>query len=49
VQEVVHVLGLKKNLLFISVMEAKGYEVTFQRGKVFIYQEGTSPETTVKI
>jgi hypothetical protein len=27
---------VKKNLLSISVMEEKGYEVNFQRGQVFI-------------
>jgi hypothetical protein len=31
-QEVLFVPGLKKNLLSISVMEDKGYIVTFQRG-----------------
>jgi hypothetical protein len=34
VQEVLYVPGLKKNLLSISVMEDKGYEVNFGRAGV---------------
>jgi hypothetical protein len=44
-QEVLYVPGLKKNLLSISVMEDKGYEVNFRRGHVFIRPEGASPDT----
>jgi hypothetical protein len=35
--EVLYVPGPKKNLFSISVMEDKGYEVNFQRGKVFTH------------
>lgn len=42
-------LGLKKNLLSISIMEDKGYVVTFQKGKVFICPQGASPNTAVRI
>jgi transposase InsO family protein len=48
-QEVLYVPGLKKNLLSISVMEDKGYAVTFHRGQVFIYPEGASPDTAMRI
>ena len=48
-QEVLYVPSLKKNLLSISVMEDKGYEVNFQRGKVFIRPMGASPDTALRI
>jgi hypothetical protein len=48
-QEVLYVPGLKKNLLSISVMEDKGYEVNFRRGQVFIRPEGASPDTALRI
>jgi transposase InsO family protein len=48
-QEVLYVPGLKKNLLSISVMEDKGFEVNFQRGHVFIRPEGASSDTALQI
>jgi hypothetical protein len=48
-QEVLYVLGLKKNLLSILVMEDKGYEVNLQRVQVFICPEGASPDTALRI
>jgi len=41
--------GLKKNLMSISVMEDKGYTITFQRGQVFICPEGASPDIAGRI
>jgi hypothetical protein len=35
-QDVLYVLGLKKNFLSVSTMEDKDFFVTFQRGKVLI-------------
>jgi hypothetical protein len=49
VQEVLYVPGLKKNLLSISVMEDKGYEVNFWKGQVFIRPEGASPDIVMRI
>jgi hypothetical protein len=43
-----YVLGLKKNLLSISVMEERGFVVIFQKGKVLIRPEGASLDTAVK-
>jgi transposase InsO family protein len=34
--DVLYVLGLTKNLISISTLEDKGYEVTFRKGRVFI-------------
>jgi hypothetical protein len=44
-----YVLGLKKNLLSISFMEDKGYEVNLQRGQVFIFPEGASVDIVLRI
>jgi hypothetical protein len=48
-QEVLYVPGLMKNILSILVMDIKGYEVNFRRGKVFIHLEGASPNTALRI
>jgi hypothetical protein len=39
--DVLYVLGLTKNLISISTLEDKGYEVTFRKGKVFIRPDGS--------
>lgn len=31
-----YVLGLKKNLVSIAMLEDRGYDVTFSKGKVFL-------------
>jgi membrane carboxypeptidase/penicillin-binding protein len=46
---VLYVLELKKNLLSVSVLEDMGFAITFQRGKVLICSEGSSPDTTMSI
>ena len=48
-QEVLYVPALKKNMLSISVMEDKGYEVNFQKGRVFIYPKGANLDTAMRI
>jgi hypothetical protein len=48
-KEVLYVLGLKKNLLSISVMADRGFEVNFQRGHVFIHLEGANLDTSPQI
>ena len=35
-RHVMYVLGLKKNLVFVSMFEDKGYYVIFSKGKVFL-------------
>ena len=35
-EDALHVLGLRKNLVYIAVLEERGYEVMFRKGKVFI-------------
>ena len=41
-KEVMHVLGLKKNLIFVSMLEDKGYDVVFSEGKAFLRSKATS-------
>ena len=42
VSKVLYVLGLKKNLISVSTIEDKGYEVTFMGGQVTMYPKGSS-------
>jgi hypothetical protein len=39
---VLYVLGLKKNLVSVSTIEEKGYEVLFRDGKVLLFPRGSS-------
>jgi hypothetical protein len=36
IANVLYVLGLTKNLISVSTLEDKGYEVTFCKGRVFV-------------
>ena len=40
-KEVMHVLGLKKNLISVAMLEDKGYDVVFSEGKVFLHSKAT--------
>jgi hypothetical protein len=46
VKDVLYVLGLKKNLLAVLVMEDNGFVVEFQKGQALIKPEGSIPNTT---
>ena len=39
--DVKYVLGLKKNLVSVSMLEDKGYDVVFSKGKAFLRHMGT--------
>jgi hypothetical protein len=41
-KEVLYVLGLKKNLVSVSTIEEKGYEVLFRDGQVLLFPRGSS-------
>jgi len=41
-KEVMHVPGLKKNLIFVAMLEDKGYDVVFSEGKAFLRSKTTS-------
>ena len=44
VSKVLYVPGLKKNLISVSTIEDKGYELTFRGGHVVMYPKGSSVE-----
>jgi hypothetical protein len=46
---VIYVSGLKKIFLSLSVMEDKGFAVTFHRGKLLILPEKDSLETIMVV
>ena len=48
-KEVLYVPGLKKNLLFISSLDNKGYRVSFIDGQVLMWPKGKSIEDVVVI
>ena len=35
-KEVMHIIGLKKNLISVAMLEDKGYDVVFSEGKAFL-------------
>jgi hypothetical protein len=41
-REVLYVPGLKKNLILVSAIEERGYEVLFCDGQVFLFPKGSS-------
>ena len=40
-RDVMYVPGLKKNLVFFSMLEDKGYDVIFGKGNVFLFHIAT--------
>lgn len=42
VMHVLYVPGMKKNLISVSVMEEKGFDITFSRGQVLMHPKGAS-------
>ena len=44
-----HVLGLKKNLILVAMLEDKGYDVVFSEGKVFLRYKATGQVKKVGI
>lgn len=36
IKDVMFVLGLKKNLIYVAVLENGGYDVIFSKGKAFL-------------
>jgi len=40
-KEVMHVLGLRKNLISVAMLEDKGYDVVFSEGKAFLRSKTT--------
>ena len=48
-KEVLYVLGLKKNLLSISVLDKKGFIITFLYGEVLKWRKGETIDDVVLI
>ena len=48
-KDLLFVLGLKKNLLSISALDAKGMRVTFVDGQVLMWPKGKSFDDVVVI
>eukprot|EP00253_Pinus_taeda_P009687 PITA_09687 len=46
VSDVLYVPGMRKNLIFISALEDRGYEVLFKGGQVLMYLRGTPADST---
>ena len=40
-KEVMHVPGLKKNLISVTMLEDKGYDFVFREGKAFLHSKAT--------
>ena len=40
-KDVIHVLGLKKNLVLVAMLEDLGYDVVFSEGKSFLHHKAT--------
>ena len=40
-KEVMHILGLKKNLISVAMLEDKGYDVVFSEGKACLHSKAT--------
>ena len=40
-RDVIHVPGLKKNLISVAMLEDKGYDVVFSEGKAFLHSKAT--------
>ena len=40
VEEILYVPGLKKNVILVTVLEDKGFYVSFSEGKVLIWYKG---------
>ena len=45
VSDVLYVPGMRKNLISVSALEDRGYEILFKGGQVLIYPRGTPAES----
>jgi hypothetical protein len=49
IDEILFVPGLKNNLIFVPVLESKGYTVVFSKGKAFLWSSINDPSTAITI
>ena len=48
-KDVMHVLGLKKNLVSVVMLEDRGYDVVFSEGKAFLRHKTTGQTKRIEI
>ena len=48
-KDVMHVLGLKKNLISVAMLEDKGYDVVFSEGKAFLRSKTTDETWRIRV
>lgn len=48
-KEVLHVPGMKSNLVDVSSLKDEGYDVLFSRGKVYIQKHGSSERIEIGV
>ena len=48
-KEVMHVPGLKKNLISVAMLEYKGYDVVFSEGKAFLRSKTTGETRNIGV
>eukprot|EP00253_Pinus_taeda_P014185 PITA_14185 len=48
-KEVMHVPGLKNNLIFVVMLEDKGYDVVFSEGKAFLRSKTTGQTQKIRV
>ena len=48
-KDVMHVPGLKKNLISMAMLEDKGYDVVFSEGKAFLHSKTTDQTRRIGI
>ena len=48
-EDVMHVPGLKKNLISVAMLEDKGYDVFFSEGKAFLRSKATGKTRRIAV
>jgi hypothetical protein len=49
IEEILYIPGLKKNLIFVAVLEDKGYRVTFMDKKALLWPKNEELSSTIVI
>jgi hypothetical protein len=49
IDEILYVPGLKKNLIFVPVLESKGYSIAFSKGKALLWSSNEDLSTSITI
>jgi len=49
IDEIIYVLGLKKNLISVAVLESKGYSIVFTKGKALMWSSNEDMSTAMTI